>query len=247
MSQQIFLNTEQILSLMFTELPEGVYATDRADDPDPNKRSVSSSELRAQAMVLSALYQNLLGINSDKSITTVTEDGLASWEMDLFASAQDGSLGYAVRQQNLLAKIRANGGISLPAIQSIVSAILTPLGLPFQILPYSGQSNGTVTGSWVLDESVLDVSTWLASLDPLIGTGLGVGETPLDCNLDYAAAGISQSDLVSIQMTAYTYEVQIYGNADAATLALLDRQLTALEPARSTHVITNNAAEPIAP
>lgn len=245
MSKPLFLNTDQILSVLMAELPDGVYAEDRADHADPAERSYSSSELRAHAQVLANLYENLLAINSDKFLTTVTEDGLAAWEKNLFIEAQDASKPYAIRQQNLIAKYRANGGISLPAIQSIVAAILDPLGLPFQILPYCGQSNGVINGAWVLDESSLGLSTWLAALDPLNGTGLGAGETPLDCDLDYGAAGITQSELVEIQQTAYTYEVQIFGNADSSTLFLLDKQLTAFEPARSAHVISNNVPVPV--
>ena len=51
-------------------------------------------------------------------------------------------------------------------------------------------------------------------------------------------------EMIEIQETAYMYEIDIYGNADAATLALLDRQLTALEPARSSHIIRNNVTPP---
>lgn len=244
MSTPIFPNTDQILTVIFQDLPDGVYADDRADHADPAFRSNSSSELRAHARVLAILYENLLDINSDKFISSVTQEGLAAWEKDLFIEAQDGAQPYAIRQQNLLAKYRANGGISLPAIRAIISAILTPLGLSFQILPYCGQSNGVINGAWVLDESSLGLSTWLAALDPLKGAGLDAGITPLDCSLDYAGANITQSSLVEIQKTAYSYEVQIFGNADASTLFLLDKQLTNFEPARSTHIITNNTAVP---
>ena len=229
------------------ELPDGVYAADRANDPNPANRSVSSSELRAHAALLAMLYSNLATINADKAITTVSPTGLANWEKELFSAAQDSSLSYQTRQQNLLAKIRASGGISLPAIQAVVAGVLGPVGLAFAILPLSGQSNGTDTGAWVLGFSALGEDTYLAELDPLIGTGLDVGQTPLDCTLNYAAAGITAEQLAQIQATAYTYEVRIYGNANSTTLAVLDAQLTALEPARSTHIIMNNATPPSTP
>ena len=244
MSSPIFPNTEQILSIIFQEIPNGVYAEDRADNTDVTLRSNSSSELRAHAQVFADLYQNLLDIDSDKFLSTVTPDGLSPWEADLFSSVQDSSQSYATRQQNLLAKYRYQGGISLPIIRTLIANLLTPLGLVFQILPYCGQFNGVINGAWILDESSLGLSTWLAALDPLIGTGLGVGEIPLDCSLDYAAAGITESELVDIQATAYTYEVQIFGNASAPTLSLLDQLLTAYEPARSTHIISNNVPVP---
>lgn len=245
MSAQIFPDVQQIMELLLAELPNGVYATDLADDPNSDRRSFTSSELRAHAQLLANLYSNLNDINSDKAITTVTPEGLAPWELELFAAAQDASLSYMTRQQNLLAKIRANGGISLPAIDTIVHGVLDPVGLPFVILPYSGQTNGSYTGAWVLDYSPLDEGTYLTLLDPIIGAQTDF--VPLDCSLDYAAAGITAQELADIQATAYTYEVRIFGVADQATLNLLDRQLTALEPARSTHVITNNAPEPVDP
>lgn len=222
------------------ELPEGVYAEDRADDPDPSKRSYTSAEMRAFAILMAELYENLDNVYRDKFLTTVTPDGLPEWEHDLFSSAQDSSLSFDTRKQNLLAKFRSKGGISLPAIQSVVASILTPLGLAFDILPYSGQTNGALTGSWVFETSTLGDDTFLADEDPLLGAGRGLGIVPLDCSLDYAAAGITANDLLEIQETAYTYAVRIFGIASAQTLSLLDAQLTANEPARSTHVIFNN-------
>jgi hypothetical protein len=243
MAQQYFLSVDDCLNLIFAELPQGVYATDRADDPDPNKRSYSSSELRAAAVTLASLYSNLQSINSDKFVVTVTEDGLSQWEQDYFGAAQDASKGYAYRQQNVLAKVRQTGGISLPYINSVVAGILGPQGLSFAILPWSGEYNpiAMMYGTWRLDLSELDIDTFLGIIDPILGTGLNPDQTPLGCSLDYAAAGITQEQMVEIQEAAYTYEVDIYGNASADTLALLDAQLTIAEPARSTHFIVNNA------
>ena len=110
----------------------------------------------------------------------------------------------------------------------------------------SGQVNENGdTGTWILGYSSLGQNTYLGTLDPLIGDRSGF--TPLDCSLDYAAAGITAGQLADIQKMAYSYEVRIYGNADAVTLALLDSDLTKYEPARSTHIILNNATPPAAP
>ncbi len=230
-----------------SELPDGVYANDRADDADYAKRSNSSAELRAHAQMLAFMYENLQTIYLDKFITTVTPTGLASWEKTLFSSAQDSMLPYSTRQQNLLAKRRANGGISLPAISAIIHAILDPQGLAFDIFTWNGASSGTGHGAWILDFSELGYDTYLSLRDPLQGAGQGAGITPLDCNLNYAAAGLTAQQLIEIQETAYRYEVRIYGHASANTLALLDAQLTALEPARSDHLIFNDAPGPPTP
>ena len=123
MSNPIFLNIELILDLIYAELPMDVYAADRANDPDVNKRSYSSSELRAHADLLSDVYLNLQNVYQDKFAVIVTPDGLAQWEKDYFDTAVDGSLTYTQRQQNLLAKIRAGGSISVPTITNIVHGI----------------------------------------------------------------------------------------------------------------------------
>ena len=241
--QQVFPSVEQLLDIIFAELPQGVYATDRADDANLDKRSYSSSELRAHAQLFANIYENLQNINSDKFISTVTLDGLSQWEYELFSSAADSMHNYIYRQQRLLSKIRASGGINLPAISSIISGILTPVGLTFAILPWSGQYNivANMYGTWRLDLSELDIDTFLGTIDPLVGASREPGIVPLDCAHNYTAAGITQAQMIEIQQAAYTYEVDIYGNADANTLALLDQQLTAFEPARSTHIIVNNA------
>lgn len=244
MAAQFFPNIEDIFDLIMSELPNGVYPQDRADDPDFDKRSFSSSELRAHAQTFSLIYNNLKSIYENKFASTVNIDGISQWEKDYFKFSQDASLSFEERRQKLIAKVRALGRLSLPYIDSVVGAILDPLGLPYDILPYSGQNNGNINGTWIFEESLLDLDTFLGALDPIIGAQQ---PNPLDCNLDYAAAGLTLQDLLDIQETAYKYEVRIFGNADANTLSLLDRTLTSVEPARSTHFIRNNAVESVDP
>lgn len=241
-----FLNTEQLLDILLAELPPGVYPQDRANSSDVTKISYSSAELRAHATLIAGVYLQANNVFNNFFITTLTPDGLAQWEKDYFGAIQDSSLSFTERQQNLFAKFRATGGLSLPYITSIVSGILTPVGLTFAILPLSGQvnTNGD-TGTWILGYSSLGQNTYLGSLDPIIGEQSGF--TPLDCSLNYTAAGITADQLADIQETAYAYEVRIYGNADATTLALLDKDLTKFEPARSTHIILNNSTPPATP
>lgn len=228
------------------ELPAGVYPTDRANYVDTNKNSYSSAELRAHATMISGIYEQASAVFNNFFITTLTADGLSQWEKDFFGAIQDSSLTFDQRKQNLFAKYRATGGLSLPYITSIVSGILGPLVISFAILPLSGQVNEDGnTGAWILGYSSLGLNTYLGGLDPIIGAQLDF--VALDCNLNYAAAGITSDQLAEIQRTAYAYELRIYGNADATTLALLEKNLTKFEPARSTHTIMNNATPPAAP
>lgn len=241
-----FLNTEEFLDVFLGELPAGVYATDRANNPNPLKRSYSSAEFRAHANILSDLSEQALAVYQNFFITTLQPDGIGQWEIDFFGSIQDGSQSFDQRKQNLFAKYRATGGISLPYISSIIEGILGPKGLTYAILPLSGQTNDDGdTGAWILGYSSLGQNTYLAALDPLVGERQDL--TPLDCSMDYAAAGLTIDQLHDIQATAYTYEVRIYGDADNATIAALDAALTKYEPARSTHIIMNNATPPAAP
>lgn len=242
MTAPFFPTIEQILDIFFVEIPQGVYPEDRADNTDFTKRSYSSSEIRAHAQLFANLYDNLENIYKDKFISTVTPDGLSPWELDLFADPQDPMQTFAQRQTNLLNKLRSTGGISYPAISTLIHSVLDPLSLTFDIIQYNGCGPNASEGAWILEVSILDVSTFLAAMDPLVGERRDL--PPLRCDLDFAASGLTFDELTAIQDTAYTYEVRIFGNADAATLALLDKLLTQKEPARSTHIITNNALTP---
>lgn len=232
-----FPNLEQLFDLITSELPENLYAPDRATDPDTTKRSSSSAEIRTWATLFDDLYQNLLNIRNDKFITTATADGITQWERVLFSELVDSLLPLTTRRNNLLAKIRASGGISWLVINALVGSILDPLGIPFQVTGHCFFNDG----AWSFGESTLGINTYLVNMDPLIGAA---GSMPLDCSFDYVDAGLTAQQLFDIQQTAYTYEVRIMGNADADTLSFLDYQLTNFEPARSTHVIKNNFPGP---
>jgi hypothetical protein len=235
----IFLDVEKILDAMFRQLPEGQFAEDRADSTDPTKRSLSSSDLRAQAQSLAAAYSNLESIFNNKFISSADADGISRWEKDLFSEAVDQSLPLPTRRANAIAKFNANGGISYDAITAILDPLFAEIGIAYEIVYWCGLFNG----AWILDESALDVDTYLSLFDPLVGAGHGI----TDCSLDYIDGGLTAQDLEDIQRTAYTYEVRIFGTADADFIARLDKILTESEPARSTHYIYNSFPGPVAP
>lgn len=310
MSNPIFLDIEQIVTILMGEMPRGVFAEDRADSPVIAKRSYSSSEIRAHASLYANLYLNLQNIYLNKFISTVQSDGLARWEVDLFSTPQNSALSFETRKTNLLVKWRARGGLSYPYVFNQIQTLLSPLGLDFALKVYSGSPEG----AWRVGVSPLDLDTYLAEEDPLEGMASEI--YPLDCDFainflgvttsgnptvtglpngltdrilvnagisgagiptgttvlsvgansitmsqnatvsateveiqvqNYIVGGISLSELQSIQRTAYTYAVYIYGDADATTLSALDQILTRIEPGGSTHEIFNNAAPPIDP
>lgn len=241
MSQPIFLNITEVMQILLGELPQGVYASDFADLPNVNMRSYSSSEIRAHAQVYANIYSNLQDIYQNKFLSTVQPSAIGSWEKDLFVQVIDSSTPFETRKQNALTKYRATGGISYIYIYNLIFSILQPLGLDFTLATFCGMP----MGAWHLDVSPLDRDTFLAEQDPILGAVQTF--TPLDCSLDYAAAGLTLAQFRSIQATAYTYAVYIYGNADAMTLSTLDQVLTQAEPGGSTHIIINNSPLPIDP
>lgn len=180
MAQPIFPGIEDIMTILLGEMPAGPYAQDRADNPNTMLRSISSSEIRAHAQVFANLYANLQDIDQNKFLTTVNPDEIGNWEQELFTTVVDTSQSFATRQQNALSKYRARGGLSYPYIYSIISSVLTPLGLTFDLVTYNCFNSGT-DGVWILDMSLLDVGTYLGLDDPLTGA---VQNSPyiLDCN-----------------------------------------------------------------
>lgn len=236
-----FLTEDEILQILKSELPDDLFAQDNANNPDPAKNSYSSSELRAAANAFANVYAGLQKRYNDKFITTATSSGLDDWANELFSSAQDSSLEVNQKRGNALAKLRASQGISYAGITALVSGVLDPLGIDFDVCTWSGLNNG----AWVLDESPLDLGTYLSQIDPI--EGMVAGNTALDCSGNYVAAGLTEEQYREIQQVAYTYEVRIYGTVDSVTLNLLDQLLTIAEGARSTHILQNNFPGSLSP
>jgi hypothetical protein len=229
----IFGDLEKLVDLFLAELPEGMFAEDRADHPDPSKRSISSSDIRAQMKLLADAYVNMARIYDDKFPHLIGLEAARRWEKMVFPDPVDASRPLNERITDITTKLRLIGGISFLTIQSLVDTILGAEGLDYEIVNWSGLNGG----AWLFEESLLDVDTYLTLTDPILGKQVG---QELDCDLDYQAAGLTLDQLIGIQRTAYTYEVRIKGNATLAVIARLDRELTKFEPARSTHIITNN-------
>ena len=114
MANLLFLDVSQCLQVILGEMPAGLFATDFADHPDVNQRSYSSAEIRAVATLYALLYSNLAGIWESKFLTLVQPDEIGNWEAELFTSPADATLPFQTRQQNIITKFRATGGLSYP-------------------------------------------------------------------------------------------------------------------------------------
>lgn len=216
---------DQAFSIIQGEMPDGVYSPDLALNADTSKNAWTSAEVRTWAKLFKDAYDSLLAIYNNKFVTLADHSGIENWEKVLFASPVDATLSWDDRRTNLLTQLRYLGGINFAAINNVVAGILTPLGLPYNIYTLNGARPGS---AWIMDISLLGVDTYLVGMDPIRGA---IRSAPLDCSLDYAAAGLTLAQLHAIQATAYTYVVKITGTASDATMAKLDAALTIFEGA----------------
>lgn len=244
MAAPILPSVEQLVDLFMAELPEGMFALDRADallvdgvTPDPSRISVSSADIRAQMTLLAVAYANLTLIYFNKFAQNATDDTIGRWEKQVFGVLQDSSQPLSVRVANVVAQISSNAGISGPAIETLLTPLFANASLAFSVAPWNGTGG---EGGWILGQTALGAETYVNKIDP----NLPSANAPLTNALDYAASGLTLAQLQDIQAVAYTYDVRIYGNADSTFLAKLDVLLTRIEPARSAHNVLNNCPLP---
>jgi len=255
-----FLTREQIFRMISSELPEGVFAFGSPEKFYTTADDDSVAKCAESAYTnLERIYQNSFPQSADEKIS--------DWEVKVFGAVGSAFDNLQTRRQNVLDKLRERAGISIPIIREkiqktfdkadiISEGVNGVIGgswlLDFNYLDIdtylsfrdsSVPSNSDLTfdlvewgcesGGWILDVSLLEVETYLGFLDP-------IRAADLDCDLDYAGAGISASELEDIQTNAFTYEVRITGTAEQRFLDYLENQLVKIEPARSDHFIYNN-------
>lgn len=223
----IFLDTQQAYRLYQRELPEGAYA-----DGAPSAFFTTAS-VYAKATLLADFYANMERVYLNMFPQTADEQ-ISDWEIKAFGYNLDASLELEDRQQAVMRKLRQHPGINRQAITDIVVTVLGPL-VQFSIIDWN-----CMEGAWILDESQLDIDTYL-------NAGNMVDTTPAlfpDANfcINDPVFGKTDQEWAEMQDQAYTYEVIIYGQTiTAEQRAALDKALTIGEPARSTHVITDGA------
>lgn len=222
----IFLTTQQAYRLFQRELPEGAYA-----DGSPSAFFTTASVYAKAELVKKAydnmnrIYQNMFPQSADEQI--------ADWEIKVFGYRLDASLDLPARQQALILKLRQHPGINRQAIIDIINTSIGT-GFVYTIIDW----NCDVTGGWLLDESQLDIETYLnagnmVDVTPSLFPGKSL------CVND-PAFGKTDQEWLEMREQAYTYEILIYGaTLTAEQREALDKALTKGEPARSTHVITD--------
>lgn len=213
-----FLSKQEIYRMLQRELPEGVYP-----DGAPEKY-YSTADMYAVGSVIASGYDNLKVIY-DNYFPQSADEKMTDHEIKFFGAPLSGSLSLADRRAKTLFKIRNPYGLTKNDMINVVKLVIgTDKNVEIR-------EWGCYTGGWILDESQLDISTFINGENLVDATGLAACEKP-DSKTD-AEWEIAQEE-------AYTYEVLIYDyTLTADELAEIERLLTNEEPARSAHVISD--------
>lgn len=227
----IFLDVEESYRLMQRELPEGAYA-----DGAPSAFFTTAS-IYAKAKQVEQSYDNMERIY-DNMFPQSADENILDWEQKVFGRLLDASLTLQQRRDLIIARMRVRPGINKQAISDIVTVVLGEDAL-FDIIEWNCSHDGD-GGGWILDESQLDINTYLNS-QPMSDVTPSLFPSANFCIND-PQFGKTDQEWAEMQEQAYTYEVIIYGMTLTAQQRYeLDRDLTAGEPARSQHVITDGA------
>lgn len=215
----LFLSAEQIYRLIQRELPIDAYP-----DGSPDK-FYSTADSFATAKVFESAYDNNSRIYENMFPQTADEK-ISDWEIRTFGYLLDASLTLQQKRDKVLAKIRTRRRTTPNDILQTVYTVIDS-SILVEIVEWNCYG-----GSWVLNESELEISTILSGPNPLRVTG------PDLCALSAAELGLTEQELLEMREDAYTYEVRIYDyTLTADELERLEAALNSAEPARSQHII----------
>lgn len=216
-----FLTRHEVYRLLQRELPANAYADGE------ESAFYTTADMASIADCAASAYGNLERIYDNYWPQTAVER-IADWEITAFGVAQDASQTIEQRQDRATAKIRSRKGLT---IQDMIDTVQSVIGTDknVQIAEW-----GCGTGGWMLNVSLLGISTILNGINQLLAVGANL------CELTPADFGLTDEQWIELQTEAYTYEVLIYDyTLTTAERAEIDAQLSIAEPARSTHVITD--------
>lgn len=220
-----FLTREECYRMLQRELPEGVY-------PDgPPAKYYSTADQDSVADVMATGYTNLSRIYANYWPQTADEK-LTDWEITAFGQPLAANLTLAERQNRVVAKLRARKGITKKDMKDAVQSII---GTDKDVVIVEWGCPGGEFGTWQIGVSLLGFNTYLGGYNMLQITGRDA------CYSNFASYGVTQQEWDGMKIQAYTFEVKIFGyTLSAAERLAIDSTLTAAEPARSAHVISDN-------
>jgi hypothetical protein len=218
----IFLQESDIYRIIQRELPpDDVY-------PDgPATAFYSTADSFATAQVIRDAYESQQNIY-ENYFPNIAEDRLADFEFTYFGYFLDSALSVAERRARLLTQIRTLRRTTPQDMKDVVHTIISD-SVVVEIIEW-----GNFSGGWFLDESQLDIETFLNGYSLLNATGEEAG-----CS-DGSDYGIDAETWLLMREDAYTYEVRIYDYTLSSTeRSQIDAALKKAEPARSRHIITD--------
>lgn len=219
-----FLTRYECYRMLQRELPEGVY-------PDGNpEKYYSTADQDSVADVMATGYANLERIYLNYWPQTA-EEKLTDWEITAFGQPLDANLSLADRRNRVVAKLRARKGITKKDMKDAVQSII---GSDKDVVIVEWGCPGGEFGTWQIGVSLLGYNTYLGGYNMLLITGKDACANPLPY-------GVSKEEWDGMKRQAYTYEVKIFGyTLSTAERLAIDSALSAAEPARSSHVISDN-------
>lgn len=218
-----FLVKQELYRLIQRELPEDVYP----DSGDASKFK-STASVMAKAKVFESVYTNQSRIYAN-FFPQSADENIGDWEDKIFGFQNDSSVDLQQRRDAIISKIRTRRRVTPSDIKAIVYQVV-PADTKVEIVEWNCGGGG-----WILDVSMLDVSTILNA-----GNGLKFPPGTNLCDKTAADWGMSQEDFTDYQNQAYTYSVQIYNyTLTSDQRDQLEKLLSSGEPARSAHKIVD--------
>lgn len=237
-----FLTREELYRLLQRELPEGLYA----DGPPSAFFTTSSIDSKAGTLEtaydnLERIYENYFPQTADEKIKDWIDKAFIGVSFEDAVTLQD-------KRNRVIAKLRKKPTLALWEVLTLIAGYLPP-GKYVQIV-----ENCSASGSWVLGESMLGLTTVLGLTPTLASLGIigedwcefvsahrgwVLGQSELGVDTDLAEIGFLE--VIQPQIQAYGYEIRIFETAVTGTsFDQMERQIKETEPARSVHLIRQN-------